>query len=185
MRAVALALCLCFASESLASEPVPVVTVADTSEDRVGRLLAELGGAAAGAALPTLLWLPFLLNQNQGGSGSLLFPAMFAVAMSLEPLSMATGAWLVHKKLGGRGLWPAAFGGTMLGVALGAGVVGSVVYATNGNTLYTALSALGGGLVGLAAAVFVLELHHDRNTDVSASVVPTPGGVVGGINLRF
>ena len=124
------------------------------------------------------LAFPFALRF--GDKNSAVVPYISAaptVAFQTSRFSSSAGATKGNAILAG--------GEGAFGVALGAGVVGSVVYATNGNTLYTALSALGGGLVGLAAAVFVLELHHDRNTDVSASVVPTPGGVVGGINLRF
>jgi hypothetical protein len=166
LRAVALAL-LIFASVAAASEPA-VETHAEG--DRVGRVLAELGGALLGAALPNLLWVPFAFAP----SNSAAFPVMFVAAMALEPVSIATGTWLVHKRMRGQGLWPAAFGGTMLGAAVG-GLLFGLYGGLSGFNLPMHYTVIAGGaaiLVTAATSVLMIEVHHDRTVDATVAPVP-------------
>lgn len=178
MRAVALAL-LFSASVAAASEPA-----ADDIQDddnRVARVLAELGGALLGAALPNLLWVPFAFAP----SNSAAFAVMFIAAMALEPVSISTGTWLVHQKMRGQGLWPAAFGGTMLGAALG-GLLFGLYGGLSGFNLpahYTVIAGAAAILVTAATSVLMIEVHHDRT--VEATVAPVPGGAMGLVTVRF
>ncbi len=177
MRAVALALLF---SASVAAASQPAVEIQEDG-DRVGRVLAELGGALLGAALPNLLWVPFAFAPSSNAA----FPIMFIAAMTLEPVSIATGTWLVHKKMRGQGLWPAAFGGTMLGAVFGGllfGLYGGLSRFEPPDS-YTVIAGGAAILVTAATSVLMIELHHDRT--VGAAVAPVPGGALGLVSVRF
>ncbi len=154
---------------------------AESDQDRIGRVSAELGAGLLGAALPQLLWVPFLLIPRAEST-----PAIFALVTgaALTPVSISTAVWLVHRKLGGQGYWASAFGGTVLGAALGAGAFALYAYVSNfGRAEYAVLAGAGGAVLVIAATTFMIELHHDRR--VSAAFAPIPGGAFGALTVRF
>jgi hypothetical protein len=197
-----LALCLALTTASLeedaaaaAADPAVAdqgVSLEPQSPDRVGRVAAELGAALLGLVIPNILWMPFLAAQLSspfgGGSSGAAFAVMAVIAVLLEPISLPTSVWLVLKKMGGKGGWPSAFGGGMLGIALGSGLVGAVTAMTtqginNRSGTYVPIAAVGGVLLAIVATVFMIELHNDQT--VTAAVAPVPGGAVGMIGARF
>ena len=178
---LALVCCLAVASAH-AAEPELLEQPPDDGGDRVGRVAAELGATLLGAVLPTLLFVPFVLNNSPNRTP---FDVMFAVAMLAEPLSVSTATWLVHRKMKGQGLWPAALGGTLLGAFLGGGLFGVYGLVTNFQlpSHYTVLAGAGGVLLTVAGSVLAIELHHDST--LSTSVAPVPGGAMAFLSVRL
>lgn len=178
--------CALLCSLLLSSAALAEEAVADEAGDgdRVGRVFAELGGALLGALLPNVLWVPFVVGSSSGAA-----QVMLVVTAFLEPLSISTGAWVVHKRLGGQGLWPAALGGTMVGLVVGgaffAGATSIIASSVrNGNqTPYIGLAGVGATAIAVVATALVLELHHDHT--VSATVAPLPGGAMAAVGVRF
>ena len=118
MKTVLIACSMLAAAPALAADE-DVVEI-ESDQDRVGRVAAELGAGLLGAALPQLLWLPFVAMPTSQ-SGPLQF--MLVTAASLTPLAAATSVWLVHRRLKGQGYWAGAFGGAMFGTVLGLSLI--------------------------------------------------------------
>lgn len=176
MRALALAVALsaapAFAEASLLDK--------SGEEGRVGRVGAELAGAILGAALPNLLWAPFMAFNSPDAS------VLFVVAMALEPLAAATGAWLVHRAMGGKGLWSSAMVGTVLGMLVAGAFAGvTVALVQFKHPLYPATAAAAGILFTLAITTVALELSHDRTVELDGGVAAMPGGGGGFVRVRF
>jgi hypothetical protein len=153
----------------------------ESDQDRIGRVAAELGAGVLGAALPQLLWLPFVAIPTSQ-SGAMGF--MLVTAASLTPLAAATSVWLVHRRVKGQGYWAGAFGGAMFGTVLGSGAFALYAIVSNfGRSEYIVLAGAGGAVLMIASTLFMIELHHDRR--VSASFAPTPGGAFGAVTVRF
>jgi hypothetical protein len=176
MRSLALAVALsaapAFAEPSLLDK--------GSDDSRVGRVAAELGAAILGAALPNLLWIPFAAFNSPD------FPLLFVVAMALEPLAASTGAWLVHRAMGGKGMWGAGMVGTVLGM-VAAGTFTGLTWAIVGfnHAFYPATAAAAGILFTLAITTVGLEVSHDRGVDIDGGIVPMPGGGGGFVRVRF
>jgi hypothetical protein len=168
-----------------ATAPAPEAAVEhDNTGNRVGRVAASFGAAILGGGIPTLLWLPFFAFNSPD------WPLLLVVSMALEPLAIATAAWLAHRGLGGKGLWSAGLVGVMAGAAVGGGAIGLVATQLNNNRnqdRYFAVAIVGASLFSAAMTIAGLELSNDRNSEpeIEAAVAPMPGGGGGVLRLRF
>lgn len=142
---------------------------------RLGGTLVGAALAGIPAALVALNVIP-LCHQSEDCAWAAIGPAIIGI-----PLATATGAFLFHRLLGGRGPWFAAMIGAAAGFATSLMAGAGILSAVSRRSEHESLIIGGMGVVTVAATLVALELGHR----IQVGLAPTPGGATVALGGTF